>query len=278
MSSPQGPPTPEQMKAGIADLFDRVSDVYDNVDVDYFSTFGRRLVELTRITPGERVLDVGCGAGAATLAAAEAVGASGRVTAIDLAPGMVARTEAALAERQVDWVDVYLGDAQAPEVPGPYDAIVCSLVLFFLPDQAAALSAYHGLLADGGRLGVTTFPDQPESGWNDVLRVLDRYVPAGAPKPDKGPLTSAESFETVLREVGFADVVSTTEAHETAFRDVDHWWSWAWSHGQRFALERIPADQADDVRAELAALVASMAAPDGRIPLRQLITYTVASR
>lgn len=273
-------PAPEERKAVIAGLFDKVADVYDAVGVEYFSVFGRRLVELTCIAPGERVLDAGCGAGAATLAAAEAVGASGRVTAIDLAPGMVARTEAALAERNIDWVDVYLGDAEAPDVPGPYDVVVSSLVIFFLPDPTAALRAYLGLLAEGGRLGLTTFPPQSESRWSDVGKVLERFVPQSAvtSRPDKGPLASPEGLAAALREVGFGDVATCTETFDTSFRDADQWWQWAWSHGQRLALDRIPTEELDAVRAELYDIVNAEADPDGRILLRQQVTYTVAGR
>jgi cyclopropane fatty-acyl-phospholipid synthase-like methyltransferase len=49
----------------------------ESVGIDYFSVFGRWLVEGAQLVPGERVLDVGCGRGAVTIPAAIAVGATG---------------------------------------------------------------------------------------------------------------------------------------------------------------------------------------------------------
>lgn len=273
-------PTPEQAKAFVAGLFDRASGTYDSVGVEYFTAFGRRLVELAGIRPGDVVLDVGCGRGAATFAAAEAVGRDGRVIAIDLAPGMVSRCAADAAARGLDRVEVRMGDAEAPDFPEgtSFDAILCALVVFFLPDPVAALRSYRALLRDGGTLALTTFPPQPDNAWGKVGEVFKRYVPGdGAPaRPDTGPLASPEALAATLREVGFSEVTTTTERYDTAFRDLDQWWEWAWSHGQRAALERVPEDRIDDLKAELYDLLRPEV-DDGALRLRQLITYTVAT-
>jgi ubiquinone/menaquinone biosynthesis C-methylase UbiE len=282
MADPASPPTPEQRKQFFAGLFDRLSESYDSVGVDYFTTFGRRLVELAGVRPGEHVLDLGCGRGAVTFAAAEAVGPDGRVTALDLAPGMVERTAAEARERGYTWVDVRVGDAEAPDFPdgATFDVLLSGLVLFFLPDPVAALRSYAALLPAGGRLGLTTFPPQEDTWWGEVGKRLQDYVPGGrrATRPDTGPLASPEALAQAVRDAGFADVTTTTEAHDTSFRDLDHWWTWAWSHGQRAALERVPGPELEPLRQELYGLLRPHLAADGSLPLRQLITYTVATR
>ena len=267
------------MKSAIADVFDRVSETYDNVGVEYFSAFGRRLVELAGVAPGERVLDVGCGSGAVTFAATTAVGPDGEVVGIDIAPGMVRRATEAAAERGVTNVSFRVGDAEAPDVEGPFDVVLAGLVVFFLPDPMTGLRAYRGLLRDGGRLGMTTFPPQPDSAWGQVGKVFQRYMPGqrNLARPDEGPLSSPEALDAALRDVGFTSVDARTESFDTAFRDREQWWRWAWSHGQRAALERVPADEIDAVRDECYDLLASESRPDGSIALRQLVTYTVAT-
>jgi ubiquinone/menaquinone biosynthesis C-methylase UbiE len=268
-------PTPEQRKQGVAALFDRASETYDAVGVEFFGRFGRRLVELAGVRPGERVLDAGCGRGAVTFAAASAVGPTGSVVAIDLAPGMVERTAA--DARDLPNVEVRVGDAEAPEVDGPFDAVLSSLVIFFLPDPVAAVRAYRALLRDGGRLGLTTFPRQPEDEWAAVGKVMDRFMPPQAGPPAAGPLSSPQALAETLRANGFADATMRTEPFDTAFRDLDHWWSWAWSHGQRFVLERIPPEDLDGVRAELYDLLRPIVRDDGSLTLTQYVTYTVAA-
>jgi ubiquinone/menaquinone biosynthesis C-methylase UbiE len=274
-------PTPEQIKAGIAGVFDRSAETYDSVGVEYFTAFGRRLVGHAALRPGERVLDLGCGRGAVTFAAAEAVGPGGEVLALDLAPGMVRRTAGEAAARGLGQVTVRVGDAEAPDVPegAAYDAVLLGLVIFFLPDPRGALATYRGLLRDGGRLAMTTFPPQPDGGWGRVGKVLQRYLPGSrnVARPDEGPLASPEALAATLRDLGFADARSETESFDTAFRDLDHWWQWAWSHGQRAALERVPEGDLDALRAECYAILRGECDDTGALRLRQYVTYTVAT-
>lgn len=270
-------PTPEQRKRFVADLFDRLAETYDDVGVDYFQVFARRLVDLAGITTGERVLDAGCGRGAATFAAAEAVGPTGSITAVDIAPGMVERTAADAKARGLDQVTVLVGDAEDPDVTGPYDAILSALVVFFLPDPLAALRHYRALLRDGGRLALTTFPPQPDGPWQTAASRLESYLPGRTTKPDTGPLAGPEHLANTLRDNGFGPVTQTTEPHDVMFDDLDHWWRWAWSQGQRAALERVPPGELDALRAELYDLLRPQLRPDGTLPLRQYVTYTVAT-
>jgi hypothetical protein len=68
-----------------------------------------------------------------------------------------------------------------------------------------------------------------------------------------------------------------TEAFETAFRYLDQWWAWAWSHGQRFLYEQVPAERLDDLKAELYDLLGADV-PDGEpLTLTQYVTFTLAT-
>ena len=153
-------------QTAIAGVFDRAAATYDRVGVELFGPVAERLVAELDPRPGERVLDVGCGRGAVLLRAAVRVGPGGAVDGVDLAPQMVEAARAEARAAGLD-VDVRVGDAMAPGPGrGPYDVVASSLVLFFLPDPAAALRAWRELLVDGGRLGVTTSaaPASPGSG------------------------------------------------------------------------------------------------------------------
>ena len=140
---------------GIVGVFDRAADTYDAVGVPWFGPIADGLVAELAPRPGERALDIGCGRGAVTRPLAQAVGANGTVLAVDLAPQMVAKTAQDFAD--LPQVSVQVGDAAALDVPGDWDLIASSLVLFFLPDPAGAATSWVQLLRPGGRLGVTTF-------------------------------------------------------------------------------------------------------------------------
>ena len=80
----------------VAALFDSLAADYDQSGVAFFQPIAEQLVALMVVRSGEQALDIGCGRGAATLRLAEAVGAEGSVTAVDLAPAMVEHTRAPL--------------------------------------------------------------------------------------------------------------------------------------------------------------------------------------
>jgi len=135
--------------AGIAGVFDRAADSYDDVGVPWFGPIAQGLVEELDVRAGERVLDLGCGRGAALPPLARAAGSTGRALGLDLAPRMVERT--ARDARDLPQLEVRVGDACAPDVEQQaYDVVSCCLVLFFLPDPAAAVRAWVPALAPGG--------------------------------------------------------------------------------------------------------------------------------
>ncbi|MFI9052701.1 class I SAM-dependent methyltransferase [Streptomyces sp. NPDC053427] len=93
------------------------------------------------------ILDLGCGTGSLTLLAAEQ---GHRVTGIDRSPAMIARARAKLAGRAAR---LLVGEAAEPPVgERRFDAVLVRHVLWALPDPAAALRRWAGLLVPGGRL------------------------------------------------------------------------------------------------------------------------------
>jgi ubiquinone/menaquinone biosynthesis C-methylase UbiE len=236
------------MKRAIAGVFDRGADAYDQVGVDFFGPAGVDLVARARLQPGELVLDLGCGRGAVLFPAAAAVGSTGRVVGIDLAPRMAELTETEAKACGLEHVTAMQGDAERPDFgDGSFDAVLAGLLIFFLPDTASALGRYATLLAPGGRLGFTTFGAQDEN-FDAAMRVLGSYLPAGVPARDErqGPFGSREGVTELLVANGYQPPEIDEVTYESRFTDPDHWLTWLWSHGGRHALESVPADQLDE--------------------------------
>jgi ubiquinone/menaquinone biosynthesis C-methylase UbiE len=245
------------MSESIVDVFDRASGTYDSVGVDFFTPMGAALVEAVSLQPGEKVLDVGCGRGAVLFPAAAAVGPTGSVTGIDLAPGMVSRTEAQAAP--FSWVDVRLGDAQAPDFPdGSFDVITAGLVLFFLPDPRAALTAYGKLLRPGGRLAFTCFAEH-DPRYPETMKILARHA-EGAPAPRRNDdlFQTAASTTAATRAAGFETISVRDVTVDSSFKDAEQLFDWVGSHAGRQLVQHIPRSGRDAAIAEVAS---AMGAP-----------------
>jgi arsenite methyltransferase len=123
---------------------------------------------LGELRPGERVVDVGCGAGMDSLIAARMVGPEGQVIGVDMTPAMLQKARQAAAESKVANVEFREGYGEAlPVADGWADVVISNGVLNLMPDKAAALQEMARVLKPGGRLQIA-----------DIL--VEKPVPIGA--------------------------------------------------------------------------------------------------
>lgn len=115
----------------------------------------RFIVETLALSDGMTVLDAGCGPGRLTVPLAQGVGPTGRVVALDIQPGMLARARVKTENAgcsNVEFIAAALGDDTLPE--DHFDRIVLVTVLGEIPDRAAALGALFRALKPGGILAI----------------------------------------------------------------------------------------------------------------------------
>jgi arsenite methyltransferase len=110
---------------------------------------------LGALEPGERVLDLGCGAGTDSLVAAQMVGPEGRVTGINMTPEMLAKARASAAAMGVENAEFLEGEAEAlPIRDGSFDVVISNGVIDLIPDKDAVFSELYRVLVPGGRLQI----------------------------------------------------------------------------------------------------------------------------
>jgi len=108
-----------------------------------------------RLAPGERVLDLGSGAGTDSLIAAQMVAPAGRVTGIDMTPAMLSKARAAAAEMGATNVEFVESEAeQLPFADGCFDVVVSNGVIDLIPDKDAVFAELFRVLVPGGRLQI----------------------------------------------------------------------------------------------------------------------------
>jgi SAM-dependent methyltransferase len=110
---------------------------------------------LGRLVPGERVLDLGSGAGTDSLVAAEMVGESGHVTGIDMTPEMLVKARAAASEMRVTNVEFVESEAESLPFPdGSFDVVISNGVIDLVPDKDAVFGEIFRVLVPGGRIQI----------------------------------------------------------------------------------------------------------------------------
>src|SRR5438034_4880482 len=111
--------------------------------------------QLGRLALGERVLDLGSGAGTDSLVAAQMVGERGHVTGIDMSPPMLAKARAAAAEMGAATVEFV--ESEAERLPFPdesFDVVISNGVIDLIPDKDAVFAEIFRVLTPGGRIQV----------------------------------------------------------------------------------------------------------------------------
>ena len=111
--------------------------------------------QLGRLAPGERVLDLGSGAGTDSLVAAQMVGAQGHVTGIDMTPEMLAKARAAAVEMGAANVEFVESEAERLPFAGEsFDVVISNGVIDLVPDKEAVFAELFRVLVPGGRIQI----------------------------------------------------------------------------------------------------------------------------
>jgi enediyne biosynthesis protein CalE5 len=232
---------------------------------DYADTRGAAvtaaLLERAAPQPGERVLELACGAGGVGLAAAELVGTDGEVVVSDVAPAMtaIARKRAeARGLRNVTARDLDLEQIDEPDAS--YDVVLCREGLMLVPDPERAVREIARVLRPGGRAAVAVWGPREANPWLGI--VFDAVsAQLGTPLPPPGmpgpfSLDDADRMSRLLAGAGLARVAVSELATPYRAASVEEWWertaALAGPLAQRLATLPDPAKRALLIRARTA--------------------------
>ncbi|WP_308365784.1 MULTISPECIES: methyltransferase domain-containing protein [unclassified Microbulbifer] len=160
---------------------------------------------------GTNVLDVGCGTGSTTLAAARALGAKGRCTGIDISQPMIAAAQAR-AERESSTARFICADAQThPFEPEGFDMIISRFGVMFFDDPVRAFANLHHAARDGAEL---RFIAWRSAGENPFMTTAERAATPLLPDlparqtdaPGQFAFADRHRVGAILEESGWADI------------------------------------------------------------------------
>jgi len=197
------------------------AEVYDAHFVPaLFGQWGPEIAAQAGLREGDRVLDVACGTGALTLAAADIVGPAGSVVGVDANPQMLA-----VARRkpvQIEWLE---GMAEAlPLRDNDFDAVVSQFGFMFFDDKPQALREMVRVLKPGGRLAVAVCDAVENSpGYRAFALLLDRLFGRQVGDAFRAPfsLVDVARLHEIRREADIEDAEVVQRNGKVRFASID---------------------------------------------------------
>jgi SAM-dependent methyltransferase len=230
-----------------------------------FPLIAELLCESVDLRAGERVLDVACGNGNASLAAARRFC---QVTGVDYVPALLER---ARERAKAEGLEATFQEADAEDLPfadASFDVVLSTCGAMFAPDQEQTASELLRVCRPGGRIGMINWT--PDGYVGELFRTIGRYLP---PPPGLRPPVLWGSPER-LREL-FGPDVTISAPHRSLL------WRWpSAEHQAEFfatfygptnkALAALGTDRAADLKADMVEVARSFdVSDDNTLVLRQ---------
>lgn len=168
-----------------------------------------RMLDLADIRTGNRVLDVAAGTGDQTLLAAQRVGPTGHVLAIDLSSNMLRGATDAVRSAGLTNVETRIMDAESLDLAtDSFDAIICRSGLMLFPDPPKALKEMRKVVKPGGKIAAMVFSSAEKNPRLGIPSTVARR--RGGTMSPMFALSEPSILEKVFREGGFTDVAVHT--------------------------------------------------------------------
>jgi SAM-dependent methyltransferase len=234
--------TPISPQVQLEKTYNAAADHYGHPAVSFWDRFGRRTIERLPITPGMNVLDVCCGMGGSALPAAERVGSSGHVLAVDLAQNLLDKGIKRAAERGMSNIEFRRADLEdLPFEDQSFDAVVCVFGIFFVPDLPGAVRGLWRLVRPAGFLAITIWGAkmfEPADGtfWDAVRREDPELLKSIKPW---NKIVEPDPLRMLLIECGITNPEVVAEPGTHLLNSPEDWWTIVLGSGYRSTVDAL---------------------------------------
>ena len=179
------------------------------------------VLDAAQLKSGDQVLDVGCGAGTSTALAAQAVGADGSATGVDISQPLLDQARSEYPAETVRWLHA---DAQTHSFVGrSFDAMISRFGVMFFENTTAAFTNIRNALKPNGKITMAAWAAPADNPWFMTPAQVARATLGAMPKTDRtlpGPFAFEDPARVIamLQAAGLSEVTCTT--HEIALSGV----------------------------------------------------------
>jgi ubiquinone/menaquinone biosynthesis C-methylase UbiE len=243
-------PTPPQIE--LEKTYNAAADHYDHPAVSFWDRFGSRTVERMSLVPGMNVLDVCCGMGGSALPAAERVGPTGKVLAIDLAQNLLHKGSKRAEAAGLTNIEFRRGDLEVLPFPDQsFDAVISVFGIFFVPDLTGTIRGLWRLVRPHGLLAITiwgakTFEPADAKFWEAVRREDPELLKSIKPW---SKIVEPAPFHALLIECGVTDPNVAEEPGWHPLNRPEDWWSIILGSGYRSTVDALSTPVRERVKA-----------------------------
>jgi len=201
--------------------WDLAVDAYETHWQEQLAPARSKVLDFARLAPGDRVLDVACGTGFATFAAALSVGPGGEAVGVDLSGRMIDAARRRADVRRVANARFERMDAERLDLPGAtFDAALCLQGLMYFSDPVRALREMRRALRPGGRLAVSAWGEPSRCGLDSAFAIVRAEMP-GDLHPGFVGMGQGDALARACAEAGFAKVEACRVLATLAFSGED---------------------------------------------------------
>lgn len=244
-------------------IFNAIHATYDNIRTTQLPA--EKLPAYAKLTPGQRVLDVACGTGWATMVAARTVGDTGQVTGIDIADKLMDVAREKTASAGLSNVEFRVGDAEELEFDdASFDTVICASSIFIFKDILKALHEWRRVLKAGGTVAFSswgeTFLQPAIKLFSERLARYDRQAPS---PPLSERTNTPDRCRELLKRAGFEEIEITSEQLGFYFSDPTAWWQEVSSMIFKPRLDRLSPAKLERFKADHLSEVESLCTAQG---------------
>jgi SAM-dependent methyltransferase len=229
------------------------------------------MLEAAQLQPGQRVLELACGAGRVGLHAASRVGPDGTVLCSDFSKAKDDADAERVERLGIPNVSTQVLDAQQLELPDEdFDRLLCRFGYMLMADPRQALRESARVLRPDGRLVLAVWGAAEDNLWLSlIIDALIDHLNAPPPEPGApGPfsLGDVDRLRALVEEAGLVDVEIERIETEQTYDSLDGWWEEILEVSGPLAamLKALPDADRESIHAEVATAGERFVSDDGR--------------